>query len=583
MGIALLSGCGGGTQQQGVSRKLTPTEGGRYYGGVFSLSEPDYIKSLFPPSIVDVYSYRVASQIYEGLFKFNQENLEVVPSLASSYEVDETGTVYTITLRKGVKFHDDACFPEGEGRELVAEDIAYCFKRLCIPSANNHSFYLFDGIVKGARELYNKAEATSDPATLELEGVEVVDSHKLKVTLERPSSLFIHNLCRPGAFIYPKEAYDKYGIEMRDKCVGTGAFTLSSIDEEISVILKKNENYYGKDEFGNQLPFLEAIHIRFIRDKNVELMAFKRGDLDMMYRLPAEHIIEILEASMQSDDGGYEQFKLEREPEMSTQLLTLNNQSSIFKDINVRKAFAYAIDRERLLNRVLNGEGYDYGKYGITPPSFPQYDVTKVKGYSFNVDSARYYMKKAGYRNGEGFPVLRLDLNTEAERYTNIAIDLKKQLKDALNIEIDLNIAPLAKVSEKSMNGDFHMLRHAWIADSPSPNTFLWFLTGDKVPSAKGNMSYPNLSRYQNAEYDQYYKAAITAKTQEEAMENYMKAEQLMMAECPVIILWYDEGYRLMQSNVENFPSNPMQYRDFTEVYLTPKKQAKQEEDVTIK
>ena len=583
LSLTALSGCDSNSQEQEVSRELTPAEGGRYYGGVFSLSEPDYIKSLFPPSIVDVYSYRVASQIYEGLFKFDQQTLEVIPSLASSYEVDETGTVYTINLRKGVKFHDDSCFPGGEGREVVAEDVAYCLERLCIPSINNQSFYLLDGIVKGAREMYDQAEASSDPASLELEGVEIVDSHKLKVTLERPSSLFMYNLCRPGTFIYPREAYEKYGNEMRDKSVGTGPFTMSSIDEEISIILKRNEEYYMEDEFGNQLPFLDAIHIRFIRDKNVELMTFKRGDLDMMYRLPAEHIIEILEASMNNEDGGYQQFRLEREPEMSTQLLTLNNQSSIFKDVNVRKAFAYAIDRERLLNRVLNGEGYDYGKYGITPPSFPQYDVTQIQGYTYNVDSARYYLAKAGYKNGKGFPTIQLDLNTEAERYTNVAIDIKKQLKDALNVEIELNIGSLAKVSEASMNGDFHMLRHAWIADSPSPNTFLWFFTGDDVPATSGNMSYPNLSRYQDKQYDEYYRKAVTAKTQEEAMEYYMKAEKLVMADCPAIILWYDEGYRLMQSYVENFPNNPMQYRDFSAVYLTPRKEKAQEEDeVTI-
>ena len=86
-------------------------------------------------------------------------------------------------------------------------------------------------------------------------------------------------------------------------------------------------------------------------------------------------------------------------------------------------------------------------------------------------------------------------------------------------------------------------------------------------------MSYPNLSRYQNPKFDEYYKKALTAPTQSEAMEYFMKAEQIMIDDAPVIVLWYDEGYRLIQSYVKNFPNNPMQYRDFSEVYFKMPKQ----------
>jgi peptide/nickel transport system substrate-binding protein len=575
LGIAGLAGCGGpNPDQPGVARKLTPISGDRYYGGVFNLSEPEYIKDLFPLNIVDAYSYRVAAQVYEGLFKFDQRNLNVIPCLATSYELDPTSTVYTIKLRQGVYFHDDACFPGGKGREFKAQDVAYCFKQLCLPSVQNKKFDLFDGIVKGARSVFEQVQAGAKPDDVALEGVKVLDDYTIEITLEQPSSIFLYNLCSPGAFIFPREAHERYKEDMREKCVGTGPFTLSSIDENISIILKRNPNYYRKDEFGNQLPYLDAIHIRFIHEKNVELLAFKRGDLDMMYRLPADHIISILESSMQDQGGGYSQYRLEREPEMSAQLLTFNTQSDIFKNANVRKAFSFAIDRERILNRVLNGEGYDYGKYGITPPSFPQYDVTKIQGYTFNGDSARYYLQLAGYKNGTGFPTVRLDLNAEGERYTSVAIDIKKQLKDELNIEIELNIEPFSKISQNSMNGDFNIFRHAWIADYPNPQTFLSFFVSEGVPTAKNGMSYPNLSRYTNPKFDEYYKKAVTATSQEEAMDYFMKAEQLMINDAPVVVLWYDEGYRLVQSYVQNFPNNPMQFRDFTEVFLTPKKEA---------
>ncbi|MGB0522348.1 MAG: ABC transporter substrate-binding protein [Flammeovirgaceae bacterium] len=566
--ICFLLGCGPDESTDTPGKTLIPTKGNRFYGGVFNLNESEYIKNLFPLNIIDIYSYRVASQIYEGLLKFDHKDLSVIPALAESYEVDDTRTVYTFKLKQGVFFHDDVSFPGGKGREFKATDVEYCFRRLCTESRENNSFSLFDGIVKGARAYYNATKGNNENPNIELEGVKVLDDYTIQITLEKPNSIFLYNLCRPGAFIYPREAYDYHRLDMREKCVGTGPFTLASLDEDISIILRRNPNYHRKDEFGNQLPFLEVINIQFLRDKKVELLEFKKGNLDMMYRLPTEYIIEILESAMKGSDGGYSQYDLQRTPEMSTQIISMYNQGEIFKDVNVRKAFNFAINRERILNNVLNGEGYEYGKYGITPPSFKNYDVAKIKGYEFNVDSARYYLKKAGYKNGQGFPVLKLDLNAEGERYTNVAVDIKKQLKDNLNIDIELNIAPLAKITEKSTSGNYDFLRLAWIGDYPSPENFLWFFYGKNVPTEEGQSSYPNLTRYQNPKFDELYEKGLNAISEEEALSYFMQAEQVVMNDAPIIVLWYDEGYRLMQSYVKNFPNNPLQYRDFGEVYL---------------
>jgi peptide/nickel transport system substrate-binding protein len=568
--ISLFVACGGKKEEsKNPSDILTEAKGGRYYGGVFRLNESEYIKNLFPLSIIDAYSYRVASQVYEGLFKFHQDSLTIIPGLAESYTVDSSGTVYTFKLRKGVFFHDSDCFEGGKGREMTAEDVKYCFTLVCSQNASNQSFNLFDGILKGANE-YFTASASGTPS-FEVTGIKVVDKYTIEMSLVRPNSMFLSNLARPGAFIFAKEAYEKFGAEMRTKCVGTGPFVIGSIDDDISIILKKNANYYGTDEFGNKLPFLEGIVIQFLKDKKVELMEFRKGNLDMMYRLPTDHIIEILHETEADENGGYVHYELQREPEMSTQLLTFNNTDEVFKNVNVRKAFSFALDKEKILDYVLNGEGYATGKFGVTPPSFKKYDITEIKGYDFNIDSAKFYLKKAGFPNGQGFKRITLDLNADGERYTNVAVEVQKQLKDNLNIDIDLNISPLSQIAEKSTSGNFSILRHAWIADYPSPENFLWAFYGKTIPADPTQKSYPNLSRYKNAAFDKYYEAGLNARTEEEALANFMQAEKILMNDAPVIVLWYDEGYRLLQSRVKNFPSNPMQYRDFSAVYLTPK------------
>ena len=252
------------------------------------------------------------------------------------------------------------------------------------------------------------------------------------------------------------------------------------------------------------------------------------------------------------------------------------NEGSVFENKDLRKAIAFAINRQKILEYVLNGEGYAPGNHGITPPVFTNYNIDGIRGYSLNIDSARYYLAKAGYPNGKGLPKLTLDLNSDAERNTAVAVEVQKQLKDHLNISIDLNVIPLAQLVEKSVSGKSDFFRTGWTADYPSPENFLWLFEGSSVPDDPNKPSYPNVNRYKNARFDSLYDAATHAKSIASANDLYMKAENVLMNDCPIIVLWYDEGYRMLQKHVQNFPSNPMQYRDFSEVYL---EQGEKEQD----
>jgi len=561
--------CGGSKDYSNEKRGLIKTNGGKFYGGVFKINESEYIKNLFPHNITDAYSYRVASQIYEGLFKFDPETLEVTKGLIEDYQIDDSGTVYTFHLKKGVFFHENLCFADGKGREMNARDVKYCFTKLCTNNINNQNFFIFKGILKGADKYYISSAENKIP-DFDVEGIRVKDDYTIELELIKPNSLFTANLARPACFIYPEEAEKKYGIDMRIHAVGTGPFSLNvdDVEEDISIILKKNTNYHIKDEFGNQLPYLDAVSIRFIKDKKTELFEFRKGNLDMIYRLPTEYIIEILEETMPGANGEYSQFQLQRSPEMMTQFLTLNNQKGVFKNKDVRKAFNFAIDRTKILDFVLNGEGYAPGNHGITPPVFSNYDIKDIRGYSLDIDSAKYYLNKAGYRDGKGFPKLKFLLNAEGERNTNVAVEIQKQLKDHINVDVELQILPFAQLLEKSYSGDYNILRAAWVADFPSPENFLWVFSSKVMPKSLNEASYPNVARYISQKFDENYENALNAKSIQEANEYFKKAEVQLMEDAPVIILWYDEGYRLVQSFVMGFPNNPMQYRDLGKVYF---------------
>jgi oligopeptide transport system substrate-binding protein len=569
----ILLGCGSDTDSKLEEKPLIEGQGGRYTGGFFVVNEPEYIKNLFPHSIIDAPSYRVAAQVYEGLMKFSQDSLYLIKGLAESYEVDAAQTTYTFHLKKGVLFHDNECFANGKGRELTAEDVKYCFTLLSTPSSNNQGFSMFQDILKGASEYYNSAKEGNKPGT-DIEGIKVVDKYTIQFNLIKPNGMFLYNLARPFTFIFPKEAFEKYGLEMRTKAVGTGPFVLDKIDENLAILLKKNISYHGVDEFGNKLPYLDGIKVRFIRDKKSEYLEYKKGNLDMIYRLPTDYMIEITEEAVKKKQ---EYGELQQTPEMAVHLLTFANQSPLFKNVNLRKAISFAIDRKKILEAVLNGEGYAPGIYGITPIDiFPGYNAKEIHGYSLNVDSAKYYLAKAGYKDGKTLPEIPLELNSDGERNVNVMQEVKKQLKDNLNLDVTLNVVTTAQLSENMTNGKADFFRVGWGADYPSPESFLWYLYGKNVPSDTSKSSYPNMSRYKNPKFDELYEKGLAALDKKEQYAYFLQAEKVAMADAPIIVLFYDEGYRLIQNKVKNFPNNAMQYRDFSNVYFVPQPAAKE-------
>jgi oligopeptide transport system substrate-binding protein len=564
---AVLFGCGSGNDGKVEDNDLVEGKGGRYTGGFFVVNEPEYIKNLFPHSIIDAPSYRVASQVYEGLMKFSQDSLNLIKCLGESYEVDSSYTKYTFHLKKGVLFHDNECFADGKGREMTSEDVKYCFTLLCTPSANNQGFSMFQDILKGATEYYNAAKDGNKPGT-DIEGIKVIDKYTVEFTLVKPNSMFLFNLARPFTFIFPKEAYEKHGLEMRTKAVGTGPFVLDKIDENLAILLKKNANYHGTDEFGNKLPYLSGIKVRFIRDKKSEYLEYKKGNLDMVYHLPTDYMIEIKEEAVKKK---VEYGELQQTPEMAVNFLSFSNTHKLFSNVNFRKAISFAVDRKKILEAVLNGEGYAPGFYGITPIDiFPGYNAKDIKGYTMNVDSAKYYLQKAGFTNGKTLPKITLELNSDGERNVNVAQEVKKQLKDNINLDIELNVVTTAQLAENLISGKASFFRVGWGADYPSPENFLWYLYGKNVPTDTTKSSYPNMARYRNAKFDEYYEKGLGAQDKKTQYENFLKAEQIAMNDAPIVVLWYDEGYRLIQNKVKNFPNNAMQYRDFGNVYFVP-------------
>ena len=378
--------------------QLSALGNGRQRGGVFRYNETEYLRSLFPLNTSEVVGHRVVNQIYEGLVKLDQADLTPAPGLAESWEISEDARIYTFKLRKGVRFHDNDCFPGGKGREVTAQDFEYVFKELCTPQSDNKGFTFVIDRIKGARAWYD-AGGQGESGT-GIEGVRVIDDYTFEIELNEPFSAIMGVLSMPFCYVFPKEARDTYGTDMRINGVGTGPFILKSVKENDNLVLTRNSDYWGKDVDGNQLPYLDGVNVRFISEEKSEMLSFLNGEFELKFRLPPEMYDQVVSrgSGERKLTEEYAKYQLQFTPMMTVEYYGFlhPDPDNIFDNELVRQAFCYAVDRQKLCEFVLKGMAAP-GFHGIVPPAFPGYDVAGLEGYDYNPDKARYLLEQAGY------------------------------------------------------------------------------------------------------------------------------------------------------------------------------------------
>ncbi|MBW7855730.1 MAG: ABC transporter substrate-binding protein [Ignavibacteriales bacterium] len=561
---ALFISCGKTTVEN--FRELS---GGIKGGGTYRTNELENIRSLDPVGINDVVSHHVAHQIYDNLFDLDS-NLKLVPMLAESYKVSEDGTTYTFKIRQGVYFHDNKCFPDGKGREVTAEDVKYSFDRICDPRTGSKTFNYFVNYVVGAREYYDGiSEALKNEQSPKLKGVsgyKAKGKYEFEIKLIQPFAPFIYYTTLASTYVVPKEAVVMYGQDFFQNPVGTGPFIFGDWKPDFELNLHRNPNYWMKDEHGNQLPYVDNIKFSFLKDNSQQLLEFKNGNLDECYRIPNEIFKEVVNENKELTPG-WSQFVLQRVPTLAIQYYGMLVTSDLFKDKRVRQAINYAIDRDKIVRFVLNGQGYMGAVYGIVPPSMTNYDVEKIDGYEFNLQKAKDLMAEAGYPDGKGFPELSLQINAGGDRNIQIAEAIQAMLKE-IGITMKLEIVQFAQHLDNIDAGKAPFYRLGWIGDYPDPENFLNLYYGKNVPADPNAISPINSTRYKNEKFDEIFEEALRTIDEKKRYELYQKAEQIAVSDAPMMYIYYDEDYLLLQPHVRGIKLDPMHRVNFRHLWL---------------
>jgi oligopeptide transport system substrate-binding protein len=560
----LLQSCG-----KKDTSNYTTLNGGIKGGGTYIINELENIRSLDPVGINDVVSHHVAHQIYDLLIDLDS-NLQLKPMLATRYEVSPDGLLYTFHIRKGVLFHDNPCFPNGKGREMKVEDIKYSFTRVLDPRTGSLGFDFYKNYVEGAQEYFlDVQKAMSDnkePKLKEVSGLIVKDDSTFQIRLKKPFSPFIYYMCLGFVYVVPKEAVDKYGKDFFQNPVGTGPFIFENWTPDLEINMKKNPNYWLKDEFGNSIPYLDKVKFRFIKDLSQQLLEFKNGTIDESYRIPNELLRSVVNEDGISLTPEYSKYKLQRTNALADQYYGFLTTGKFFNDVRIRQAFNYAVDREKIVKYVLNGSG-TVGIYGIVPPGMPDYDTKGIKGYKFDLQKARQLMKDAGYPDGKGFPEVTLNINEGGGRNTQIAEAIQNMLKE-IGVNVKLQLLQFAQHLDNIDAGRSDFYRLGWIADYPDPESFLNLFYGKNVPDNPKEKSPINSFRYKNPKFDELFEKALATTDIKERNKIYLEAEQLAVNEAPLLFIYYDIDYRLLQPYVRGYALDPMHRVNFRFLWL---------------
>lgn len=476
-------------------------------------------------------------------------NLNIVPSLAKSWDVSDSGRVFTFHLRTDVYFQDNPVFPGGKGRKMTAHDVVYSFQRIMDPETASAGAWIFNGKV--------------NPDT----GFVALNDSTFRLQLLRPFNPILGILTMPYCSVVPHEAIEKYGKDFRAHPCGTGPFQLKYWNEGQVLILVKNPHYFEKDSAGNRLPYLDAVKVTFVSSKATEFLLFVQGQLDFLNDVDISYKDELLTKSGKLQKNFRDKIVMLKKPYLNVEYLgfLVDSTNPVVKNSPVtnryfRLAVNYGFDREKIAMYLKNNIVQPaYG--GFIPDGLPAYDTAVVHGYRYDPRKASRLLAKAGYPNGEGLPPVTL---YSTEQYADITNLVAAQLRQ-IGIVANVNIQQKGMLREMAAKSQVPFFRADWIADYPDAESFLaCFYSKNPAP--------PNYTRFANATFDRLYEKAISEDNDSVRHRLYQQMDNIMLKYAPIVPLYYDESVMFIQPWVKGLVNNSLSLLELRHVKIEPEK-----------
>ncbi|WP_372654041.1 ABC transporter substrate-binding protein [Halobacteriovorax sp.] len=524
------------------------------------------IKGMDPIYANDRYSSNEVGRVYEGLLEYHylKRPYTLVPNLAESMPtVSEDGLTYTFKIKQGVLFHDDAAFPNGKGRELVAEDFVYSIKRLADPKLQGLGWWLLDGKIKGLNEWREKH---SDLPKVDydevVEGLKATGKYTLEFKLTKPFPQFLYSLAMPFTFATAREVVEKYGQEFLNHPVGTGPFILPTFKQTKKVVYTKNPNFRKKlypseasEEFkaagfladaGKELPLVDRVVVNVIIESQPRWLNFLKGKVDFI-SIPKDNF----DSAVTPDRNLSPEYKekgisLLINPSLDVTYTAFNHDLKLFQNADLRRAMSLAYDVKKSNELFYNNTSLP--AQSVVPPgiagNIPNY-TSPYRGP--NIEEAKKLLAKAGYPEGKGLPEITYDCPSGTVS-RQIGDYMKQQLAQ-IGVRIKVVTNPWPELQKKITKRQVMLYGIAWGADYPDAENFLQLLYGpNKAPGANG-------SGYNNPEFNKLFKTASVMQDSPERTALYEKMNRIAAEQAPWIYGVHRQNFTLRHSFLKNYMS----------------------------
>ena len=499
--------------------KMHPTTGEKLAEDqTFTYRLLDGIPTLDPQLNEDTSGSDILRDLFEGLTNQDADG-NTIPGVAESWEASEGNTVWTFKLRDNAKWSN--------GDPVTAGDFVYAWRRAADPAtASPYSWYIDLMSIKNGSEVL-----AGDKAPEEL-GVEAVDDHTFKVTLSQALPYFVAMTTHATVFPTHQATIEAHGDQWTrpENMVSNGAYKLTEWVLNERTTRERNEMYWNNDA-----TILDKVVTLVINDENVAFTRYQAGELDWT----------------QVPSGQYPRLKKELPdethsvPRLCNYYYTFNLSDSgpeAFKDVRVRKALAYAVDRNVITENVL--QAGQFPAYTFTPGATAGFEVPDVDYAGWTQAErdakAKELLAEAGY--GADNPLKFDMLYNTSEGHKKIATAMAAMWKQKLGVEAVLANMEWKTFLDTRGKQDFQLARGAWCGDYNEASTFL-----DLVTTPSGY----NDGKYSNAEVD---KLMTDARTSANANANYTAVEKILAEEMPVIPVYHYTANLMLKSNMKGWP-----------------------------
>ncbi|MGB0456595.1 MAG: ABC transporter substrate-binding protein [Flavobacteriaceae bacterium] len=491
---------------------------------VFRYNEHKNISGLDPAFAKDNADIWAIHQLFNGLVQMD-ERMQIIPCIASSWTISEDGTVYTFKLRDDVFFHPHLEFGEKQTRTVKAEDFVYSFNRLKDPKIASPGGWVLDTV----------------------EEYKAINSNTFQIKLKYPFPAFLGLLTMKYLSVVPKEIVEFYGTNFRANPIGTGPFKFKRWWEKNKLVFRKHKNYFEVDTNGEQLPYLEAIAISFLPNKQSEYLQFVQGNLDFVSGLDASYKDDILTSSGQLSPKYNNKFSMLRSPYLNTEYLGffMESTTSEVESKLIRQAINHGFDRKKMMLYLRNGIGIA-ANGGFIPKGLPGYD--EFSGYQYDPKKAKILVEEYKNLSKNTSPTITISTN---ENYLNFCEFIQRALLD-IGITVTIEVMPSSSLKTAKANGKLDVFRASWVADYPDAQNYLsLFYSENYTPNG------PNYTHFKNATFDSIYTKAMSESNVEKRINLYKKMDKIVLEEAPIVVMFYDEVLRFTQKNIEGLGINP--------------------------